>query len=56
LPQLSEWFPHDEKPIFMQDGAPCHKGRMVTKYLEGKNIDILDWPGNLPDMNPIENI
>ena len=35
LPQLSEWFPNDEKPTFMQDGAPCHKARTVAKFLEG---------------------
>ena len=24
----------------MQDGAPCHKAKMVTKSLEGKNIGL----------------
>ena len=34
LPQLSEWFHHDEKPIFMQDEAPCHKDS--DQILRGK--------------------
>lgn len=56
LPQLSEWFTDGEKPIFMHDGAPCHKARTITKFLAEKNITVLDWPGNSPDMNPIENV
>lgn len=40
---------------FMQDGAPCHTAKSVTKFLNSCNIDILPWAGNSPDMNPIEN-
>ncbi len=30
---------------------------MITKWLEEQNIDILGpWPGNSPDLNPIENL
>lgn len=43
--------------IFMHDGAPCHKARSVTSWLESQNIEILGpWPGNSPDLNPIENM
>lgn len=55
VPQLTEWFGNGPK-IFMQDGAPCHKAKSVTKYLEEKRIPLLRWPGNSPDMNPIENV
>lgn len=41
--------------IFMHDSAPCHKAKKVTKWLAEKNIDVLQWPGNSPDLNPIEN-
>ena len=41
--------------VFMHDSAPCHKTRKVTRYLEQKQINILEWPGNIPDLNPIEN-
>lgn len=61
LPQLQDWA--NEKGsgcikdfIFMHDGAPCHKGKIVTKFLESKRIQTLPWPGNSPDMNPIENL
>lgn len=42
--------------IFLHDGAPCHKARNVSEWLKNNNIQILDWPGNSPDLNPIENM
>lgn len=56
LPQLQEWFPGNEDYIFMHDSAPCHKARSVTAFLAEKNVTVLPWPGNSPDMNPIENV
>lgn len=56
IPQLKEWFPNGEPFIFMQDGAPCHTARSVKAFLVQQSIPLLDWPGNSPDMNPIENV
>ena len=41
---------------FQQDSAPCHKARSVMAWFESKDIDLLDWPGNSPELNPIENL
>ena len=41
--------------VFMHDSAPCHKARKITSYLEQKQISVLEWPGNSPDLNPIKN-
>ena len=41
---------------FMHDGAPCHRSRVVKKFLGEKNIRQLDWPRNSLDLNPIENL
>ena len=41
---------------FMQDGAPCHRSKIVSKFLKKKKIKTIDWPGNKPDLNPIENL
>lgn len=42
--------------IFMQDNAPCHASRSTKGWLNARNIAILDWPSNSPDLNPIENL
>ena len=42
--------------IFQQDGAPPHRAKIVTSWLNAANIQTLqNWPGNSPDLNPIEN-
>ena len=40
----------------MHDGTPCHRRKAVKKFLEQKKIKTLEWPGNNPDLNPIENL
>ena len=30
--------------IFMQDGASCHRSKIVIQFLKSKKIQILDWP------------
>ena len=40
----------------MHDGAPCHHARKVTDWLQSKDIQLLEWPGNSPDCSPIENL
>lgn len=40
---------------FLQDGAPCHKSKVVMEKLKDLDIKTMDWPGNSPDLNPIEN-
>ena len=42
--------------IFQHERATCHTAKLVTAFLKNKNISILLWPGNSPDMNPIENL
>ena len=56
ISQLHQWFDSIDDCIFMNDSAPCHKARINTEFLQSKNVTVLDWPGNSPDLNPIENI
>jgi transposase len=41
---------------FLQDRASCHTSKKVMGFLREKRIAVMDWPGNLPDLNPIENL
>lgn len=55
IPQLNEWFP-DGNCVFMQDSAPCHVAKKVKGFFSENGLEVLPWPGNSPDMNPIEGI
>ena len=39
-----------------QDNDPKHKSRTVKKYLDKEVQEVIDWPSNSPDINPIENL
>jgi len=41
---------------YQQDGAPCHTARVCIKWFQDHGVTLLDWPGNSPDLNPIENL
>ncbi len=44
-----------EATHFLQDGAPCHASKRVKAFLQEQPFQVIDWPGNSPDLNPIEN-
>lgn len=56
LPSACDLFGPGNEYIFQQDGAPCHTAQKCMKWFAGNNVKVLDWPGNSPDLNPIENL
>ena len=42
--------------IFMQDDIPCHQSKVATEFLKKHKISLLEWPGNSPDLNQIDNM
>ena len=41
---------------FLQDGAPCHRARKTQDWFQANGVQVMPWPGNSPDLNPIENM
>lgn len=42
--------------VFQQDKAPCHTSKRTMTWFRNKGVTVLPWPGNSPDLNPIENL
>ena len=45
-----------DRATFMQDNALCQKPKVVMSYLSEQYFEIMDWPPQSPDLNPIENL
>ena len=51
--------PDMSKAIFQQDGAPSHRARATQDFCKTEFPHFWDkeeWPGNSPDVSPIENL
>ena len=56
LPTIEQRFGEDPM-VFQHDGASYHNAKATKEWIQDKGINILTpWPGNSPDLNPIENL
>ena len=52
IPDMRRAFP-DGEGIFQQDLASCHSSKKVKTIFRKYKLNVLEWPGNSSDLNPI---
>lgn len=45
-----------QEVIFQHDNDPKHKSKSVQEWLSNQEFDVLPWPAQFPDLNPIEHL
>lgn len=55
IPAMQQWYP-ENNGVFQEDLAPCHSSKISKTFKQENEINVLPWPGNSPDLNPIENL
>ncbi|GFT34242.1 transposable element Tcb1 transposase [Trichonephila clavipes] len=41
---------------FQDDNDPCHRAKVVQKWLEDHTVNRMNLPGQSPDLNPIDSL
>lgn len=45
-----------KKFVFQEDNAPVHTAKVARDFLKLKKVELLPWPPQSPDLNPIEEL
>jgi len=54
IPEINQMLGDDWR--LQQDNDPKHTSRLAKEFLQENVPEVMDWPSNSPDLNPIENL
>lgn len=54
LPYAAEHLPQNQ--ILQADNDPKHTSRKAREFLQDNNMNVMTWPAQSPDLNPIDTL